>query len=123
MFSVGVFGEVSSAFELAGETYGVSGAVIVKAILHTIATENIVHEILAGVHVEEFARPRGRPKGPITPSKPKSPKPHRYFLNGLPVKLEAVAMETGIPRSTIQRRVKMGMSMDQAISFKDARRK
>jgi hypothetical protein len=94
--------------------YDVTPTALAKAIMSKVIAGGLTRDVLQGVDVGSYQiRRRGRPSEHHVKEK-RGRKP-KFTLHGEPVSLAHLSAKTGIPRSTIWRRMKVGQSLEQAI--------
>jgi hypothetical protein len=117
MTTISIAGKIEAILEKEGLQFGVPAATMARAILDTVTREGIVQKVLAGIHVEEFTRGRGRPRTK-PPSAHVGHQPH-YSFNGRPAKLSELSAISGVPMTTIRNRINRGIPVELAVTMKN----
>jgi hypothetical protein len=102
--------QTAAKLEKEGTALGVSGAAVARAIIETVANENLVQTILAGVDVKSM-EPRGKQRHYA-----------RVDYRGGSYSVDELAEMTGIAPSTIRNRLNRGMPIERVLSGADLRR-
>ncbi|MBZ5775047.1 hypothetical protein LAV84_18430 [Rhizobium sp. VS19-DR104.2] len=102
--------KTAAKLEKEGVKLGVSSRAVARAIIETVASENLTQTILAGIDVKAM-EPRGK---------------HRHYARidyrGGSYSVDELASMTGIAPSTIRNRLSRGMPIERVLSGSDLRR-
>ena len=102
--------KTASKLEKEGAKLGVSGRAVARAIIETVANENLTQTILAGIDVKSM-EPRGKQRHYA-----------RIAFRGGSYSVDELADMTGIAPSTIRNRLNRGMPIERVLSGTDLRR-
>lgn len=102
--------KIAAKLEQEGVKLGVSGRAVARAIIETVASEDLTQTILAGIDVRAM-EPRGK---------------QRHFarveFRGGSYSVDELSAMTGIAPSTIRNRISRGMPIERVLSGADLRR-
>lgn len=116
--SIRLQGKDADVFGREASAYNVSATAYVKAILHTVAKENLGGVMVADLELDEFeGRKRGRPKIVKAAEKARSSrKVTKVEINGVTMTIRELSEATGISPATLLNKARHGADMAEYVA-------
>lgn len=98
--------------------FGVSAPTLMRAATDKLILSGGLRDFMQGVDLQSYEARSAR-ASKVAEDRLKNPK--TFFLDGKPVRLRELSLLSGIPQSTLWRRIKNGMTAADAIKVRDMR--